>query len=343
MAALTRAERATIERKAWLAAALATHGRTPPAGFDVRLPAIGEQAAEAIRTYRALVSLPPGPARFTPDVLDAMRKDAPEGSPLGAATLSLDARGPLVEAWQHLLRAKGFVVTADGRLGPKTWNATTVARLTLDLGDAGPVTDAFWRSMRRLVVKPRRTLRDLLGMAPRVVDARRGGAGFPMHAWKRWSTRQSSTVTTIIGHYTGGAGSFLADARFHVESPYLDEGGAPAIAYAIGVDLDGTVYVFNDARDVTWHCDGGRNTDTIGIVFRGGAEGMTPAQERSMAWLLDAAQAGKLEKYGHPASFWPKRLSTHRHVKPTSCPGERGEAQYEAHARKLGYRWTTTP
>lgn len=245
--------------------------------------------------------------------------------------------GQGVRDWQGLLRRKGFVIAQDGVFGQKTENATRVAQRwagATEDGIVGPETVRKVQAKSR-TRRPVSTVKSVLGR-PKIIDARRGRAGFPRHPSRTWDKR--TAVRAVVGHYTGGPASFLADARFHVQSSYLTAGGAPAIAYAIGVDKDGALFVFNDWQDVTWHCDGGQNTATLGIVFRGGAEGPTLAQRRTLAWLIRALASGTFR----PTSadkVWPRieLLTTHRHVRATSCPGERGEAFYRANAR----RWTS--
>ena len=346
---LTASERKIRRRKALLVGACATRGVAVRVDYDASVARFGVAAQDAIADYRHAAGLPPrAQGGWSRDLEAACKRDAPSSCPLAAGeTLVRGAKGAEVFAWQQTLRALGWRVAADGVLGPKTVSATTVALLTAGVAvkdTARPVVDAAaWRAVWALRITPGRSLRDYVPLPPKIVDARNGRAGFPVNASKTWASRSVGTITTVIGHYTGGLGSFLADAHFHVESPYLSAGGAPAIAYGLGVDLDGTLYVFNEADQVTWHCDGGRNTDTVGLVFRGAEGGMTTAQQRTMRWLFAQAPAGALDRYGWPAAAFPLRLSTHRHVKATSCPGEVGEAQYAALARECGWAWTTNP
>lgn len=251
--------------------------------------------------------------------------------------------GPDVLQWQKLLQAKGFVVNADGVFGKQTRSATNVAQHWAGVaadGIVGPRTIAAVRAKKR-TKRPATVVRHVVRPAawrPKILDARRGKHGFPRHASRRWQTRAASEIVAKLGHYTGGPASFLADANFHVRTDYLSEGGAPAIAYTLGVDKDGTILVFNDWHDVTWHCDGGHNTDTLGVVFRGGAEGPTLAQKRTLRWLWKQLEAGTFRPTKTDPR-WPQlRVSTtHRHVNSTSCPGEKGEAFY----RSISPRFTT--
>ena len=238
--------------------------------------------------------------------------------------------GKLVTQWQQLLRRKGFVLSVDGIFGPKTLSATKAAQAWAGLKPGGVVGPKTWTAVEKKTRsrRPLSTARALAGR-PKIIDARQGRAGFPYHRYKRWGTRPH--VNIVVGHYTGGPASFLADATFHVKSSYLDEGGAPAIAYHLGVDKDGTLFVFNDWQSVTWHCDGGKNTATLGIVFRGATEGPTLAQQKTLKWLLRSLGAGSFRPVkSEPA--WPqiRVTTTHRHVKATSCPGAKGEAFYRA-------------
>jgi hypothetical protein len=172
-----------------------------------------------------------------------------------------------------------------------------------------------------------------------VIDCRPGKRGYPKHATKTWGRRSILEIDYLLGHYTGNSTPFIGDARFHVGSDYLDEGGAPALAYTGGVEKNGDILVFNDWWDVTWHCDGGFNTRSLGFVFLGGEEGPTPAQKKALQWLVTALRTGTFKLPGEAA--WPAMnfpLTTHRHVRATSCPGAKGEAFY----RTLG-RFTATP
>lgn len=245
--------------------------------------------------------------------------------------------GQAVREWQGVLRRKGFVVAQDGDFGLKTENATRVAQRWANADEDGIVGPETVRKVqaKQRTKRPVSVVKSVLGR-PKVIDARRGQAGFPRHVSRLWDKR--TAVRAVVGHYTGGPASFIADARFHVESSYLTAGGAPAIAYALGIDKDGTLFVFNDWQDVTWHCDGGQNTATLGIVFRGGSEGPSLAQRRTLSWLIRNLAAGTF-KPSSKGVAWPRieLLTTHRHVRATSCPGELGEAFYRAQAK----RWTT--
>lgn len=241
--------------------------------------------------------------------------------------------GALVTRWQQLLKAKGFAIAVDGIFGPKTLSATKAAQawaaVTMD-GIVGPRT---WAAVDRKTrtKRPHVVVRNTLLPRPKIIDARPGRAGFPAHPWKRWGSRHG--VDIVVGHHTGGPASFIADARFHVQSSYLDTGGAPALAYTLGVDLDGTLFVFNDWQSVTWHCDGGKNTVTLGIVARGNTDAtrMPAAQRKTLSWLLRQLAAGTFQPIKSEPR-WPKIrvTTTHRHVKATGCPGAVGETFYRA-------------
>jgi peptidoglycan hydrolase-like protein with peptidoglycan-binding domain len=239
--------------------------------------------------------------------------------------------GSRVEKLQRLLVSKGFVLEVDGAFGMKTLSAVKVAKAwaghAMVNGAVGPAAwDAIDRKKR--TQRPVSTAKALAGR-PKIIDARRGKAGFPRHQSRTWQKR--SHVGVKLGHYTGGPASFIADAKFHVFSSYLAVGGAPALAYALGVDKDGTLFVFNDWHDVTWHCDGGHNTDTLGVVFRGGSEGPNLAQRRTLSWLWKQLEAGTFRPPAdlHP---WPamRTSTTHKHVNSTSCPGVKGEEFYRS-------------
>lgn len=239
--------------------------------------------------------------------------------------------GRLVTRWQQLLKTKGFVLDVDGIFGPKTLSATKAAQAWAGVGLDGVVGPLTWTAVERKTRtrRPVTAARNKLLPRPRILDARYGRNGFPVHPWKKWGSRP--VIEAAVGHYTGGPASFVADANFHVKSSYLDTGGAPALAYHLGVDKDGTLFLFNDWQAITWHTDGGKNTVTLGVVFRGGTEGPTAAQAKTLRWLLRQLEAGTFQPVKtEPA--WPKIVvtTTHRHVKATSCPGERGEVFYRA-------------
>lgn len=245
--------------------------------------------------------------------------------------ISFSFSGRPVILWQQLLRKKGFVVDIDGIFGPRTRSATLVAQHWAGVTADGVVGEKTWKAVeaKKRTRRPVQTARHVLGFRPKILDVRRGQHGFPLHHSRHWGKRTASEIVAKLGHYTGGPASFLADAHFHVETDYLDVGGAPAIAYTLGVDKDGTLYVFNDWTSITWHCDGGHNTDTLGVVFRGAAEGPTRAQQMTLRWLWKQLEAGTFKPF-NDENVWPRlvRSTTHRHVNATSCPGDEGEAFY---------------
>lgn len=241
--------------------------------------------------------------------------------------------GSLVTRWQQLLRGKGFMITVDGIFGPKTLNATKAAQSWAGVSMDGLVGPRTWAAVTRKTrtKRPLVVVRNTVLPRPKIIDARNGRAGFLTHPWKRWASR--ADVDIVVGHHTGGPASFQADARFHVQSSYLDQGGAPALAYTLGVDLDGTLFVFNDWQSVTWHCDAGKNTVTLGIVARGDTDvtKMPAAQRKTLSWLLRQLGAGTFQPVVREPR-WPRIAvtTTHRHVKATGCPGRVGETFYRA-------------
>lgn len=251
--------------------------------------------------------------------------------------LRIGDSGHFVRLWQLVLRDKGFVIEPDGDFGPKTENATKVAQRWAGVDDDGIVGPITWNA----VEKKKRTKRpisvignvggSLVGMAPKIIDCRGGRNGFPVHKTRHWDRRLPGDLRAKLGHYTGGPASFLADAGFHVNSGYLSPGGAPAIAYTLGIDKDGTLFVFNNWWEVTWHCDGGHNTDTLGIVFRGASEGPTLPQKQTLKWLWKQIANGTFQPVKGEAK-WPRLIpsTTHRHVNSTFCPGVKGEAFYRS-------------
>ena len=240
-----------------------------------------------------------------------------------------------VRRWRARLRAKGFTVNTTGVFDQALKNATRVAQIAAKVEPDGAVGPLTWKAVGKLTKEtaPPKPPSEL-----KVRDCRHGKNGFPVHATKKWKTRSIVQIRSLLGHYTGNAVPFLNDANFHVHTSYLDAGGAPAIAYTIGVNKDGTVDVFNDWTSLTWHCDGGFNTATLGIVFQGGEEGPNAAQKKALTLLIAALRGGT---FAIGNETWPKLdlpLTTHRHVNSTSCPGTKGEAFY----RSLG-KFTTTP
>lgn len=243
-----------------------------------------------------------------------------------------------VRRWRSRLRAKGWTsVAKTGPFDGKLLTATKAAQLAAGVSVDGVVGPKTWNGVGKLpnVAAPPKPP---VVAKPKVLDCRDGRRGYPKHPTKNWGTRSIVQIRFICGHYTGNSVPFLNDAKFHVGSDYLDEGGAPAIAYTVGVEKNGDVLVFNDWFDITWHCDGGMNTATLGIVFLGGEEGPTDAQKRSLKYLVQAIREGTF-KVG--TEVWPKMdlpLTSHRHVRATSCPGTKGEAFY----RTLG-RFDSSP
>lgn len=240
-----------------------------------------------------------------------------------------------VRRWRARLRSKGFTVDKTGAFDQSLKSATRVAQIAANVEPDGAVGPITWKAVGSL---KKQTAPSKPPSALIVRDCRHGKAGFPVHTSKKWGTRSIVAIRSLLGHYTGNAIPFVNDARFHVNSSYLDAGGAPALAYTIGVDKEGKVDVFNDWSSVTWHCDGGFNTATLGIVFQGGEEGPNAAQKKALTLLVEALRAGTFT-VGNDA--WPKMdlpLTTHRHVNSTSCPGTKGETFY----RSLG-RFTVNP
>jgi len=242
--------------------------------------------------------------------------------------------GPAVVVWQRLLAAKGYALAVDGDFGPKTENATKAAQSWAGVKMTGQVNAATWNA----VAKKTRTMRPVtttvnaakvaVGKTPKIIDARPGRGGFPdgPGTWRNRGVPHGK-----LGHHTGGPGSFVADARFHTQSSYLTAGGAPALAYHVGVDLDGTWFVFNMPDDLTWHCDGGQNQRWLGVVVRGHTDTtrMPLVQRRSLWVLWRRLRDGTFKPFkGEPA--WPRLVpsTTHQHVSSTSCPGAVGEKFY---------------
>jgi putative peptidoglycan binding protein/N-acetylmuramoyl-L-alanine amidase-like protein len=249
--------------------------------------------------------------------------------------LKLGSSGKVVRWWQELLKRKGYMVDVDGKFGPKTLNATRAAQAWAGVKIDGIVGPTTWQAVdaKKRTRRPLSTVRNVVrppGVSPKILDCRPGRNGFP-NGPGDWSRRIAKKIVAKLGHYTGGPGSFLGDARFHTGSSYLTAGGAPALAYHIGVDKDGTLMIFNGWDEITWHCDGGHNGDTLGIVFRGGSEGPSLAQRRTLTWLWKQLGAGTFRPF-KAEKIWPRLVpsTTHRHVNSTSCPGEKGEAFYRS-------------
>jgi hypothetical protein len=251
-----------------------------------------------------------------------------------------------VRTFQQLLFNRGFTVKVDGHFGPSTTSAYRVAQLAVDVDpsrlfeNVGPI---IWERIGKLK-RVRSSAGDIIRPVvwkPKVLDCREGQHGMVRHSAKRWGKRSWGGVDYVLGHYTGNLVPFARDAQFHVKTNYLSPGGAPAIAYHIGIDVSGVVYIFNQHDDLCWHCNGGRNTNTLGIVFMGNHGGMTAAQRKSMDWLVKKLRDGKLG-YGYP-KLAHKGATTHRHAKPTSCPGDLGEQQYRKIFASAGLIFDTTP
>lgn len=244
-----------------------------------------------------------------------------------------------VRRWRERLRAKGWTsIAKTGGFSKQLETATKVAQLAAGAKPDGVVGPITWRAVGKLaapgiVIPPVNPV-----WKPNVIDCRRGRMGFPSHKMRRWDTRSIVQIKYLLGHYTGNLSTFLADANYHVFTDYLSVGGAPAIAYGIGIERDGDILVFNDWHDVTWHCDGGFNTATLGFVFLGDEGGPNFAQRRSLRWLIPALRDGRFRVAG---ILWPKMdlpLTSHRRVKKTGCPGDKGEDFF----RSLG-RFDATP
>ena len=239
-----------------------------------------------------------------------------------------------VARWQRILRCKGWYGgPISGRYTLATLNATRTAARANKVGFVGVITPGLWDAVAqgKVADKP-----------PRIVDARNGKAGFAIHPSKTWGFRPISSILGFCGHYTGGHASFQAYSAMHVFGTRLSSTGAPALAYHLAIDFDGTLFVVNDPTDRTWHA-GPANSRWIGLNFNGSSEGMTPAQYEAMDWLLEHGPKGALAPFGWPADAFPKVMSSHRHFTPTACPGDRGEAQYKALAAKHGYRFDPNP
>jgi hypothetical protein len=251
--------------------------------------------------------------------------------------------------WQRVLTRAGWAVKITAANDNPTKNATRLLAAHLKVGYAGTVTPGLWTAA--LTAKPGSgvgpgTLPALLGR-PRILDCRPGRGGFP-NGPGDWGHRGLAQIKGWCGHYTGGQGSFLGDAIFHTTSDYLTDGGAPALAYHAGSDKDGTLRVFNPITRITWHCDGGQNTDWIGLVFIGASEGPSVAQDKTMAYLTarlkdgrDATLNALLEIPG--GGLGARQATTHQHVKATSCPGNPGEALYRRLAAEQGLRFADNP
>jgi hypothetical protein len=240
-----------------------------------------------------------------------------------------DPDGVPVRRWRTRLRNRGFVVPKTGAFDLPLENATKAAQIAARVEADGRVGPPTWNAVGRLAPVPHGPPGPAPSEKPRIVDCRRGKNGFPRHPTKRWDRRDRAAIKHVCGHYTGNSIPFLSDARFHVTSDYLDEGGAPAIAYCLGVDKEGTLFVFNDWQDVVWHCNNGFNTSTLGIVFQGGKEGPNAAQRRVLRWLFKNLRSGKFEaKRGERWPAFPKATTVHRRVNSTTCPGDKGEDFY---------------
>lgn len=241
-----------------------------------------------------------------------------------------DGDSMAVRRWRARLRNKGFTVNKTGVFDQPLKTATRVAQIAAKVEPDGAVGPTTWKAVGKL---KKQTAPPRPPSKLSVRDCRNGKAGFPVHTSKKWGKRSIVEIRWLLGHYTGNVVPFVNDALFHVKTSYLDAGGAPALAYTIGVDKEGKVDVFNDWFSVTWHCDGGFNTATLGIVFQGGEEGPNAAQKKALTLLVEALRAGTFT-VGNET--WPKMnlpLTTHRHVNSTTCPGTKGEAFFRSLGR----------
>jgi hypothetical protein len=250
-----------------------------------------------------------------------------------------------VSTFQELLYNRGFAVRITGTFDAQTTSAYKVAQIAVGVDptrlfvNVGPI---IWERIGKLKrVRSSKGAPIRAAFKPKVLDCRHGEHGMVRHKTRRWGKRNWANVDYILGHYTGNMVPFQNDASFHVNTGYLSPGGAPAIAYGIGVDVNGVVYIFNEHDDLTWHCNGGRNTNTLGIVFQGNADGMTLAQRKAIDWLVKRLRDGKLG-YGYP-KMNHRKATTHRHVKATSCPGETGESQYRKIFAAAGLAFDINP
>jgi len=263
---------------------------------------------------------------------------------LSANPLELgDPNSPRMDLWRARLRSKGFVLAGFGRPFDKPLqSATIVAQLAAGVTPDGIVGPVTWKAVGKLRKKRRPIVatRALVpGFKPKVIDCRDGRNGFPVHAWKRWDPRPAGSLRYKLGHYTGNEVPFINDASFHVRTDYLDQGGAPSIAYGAGVDRSGAVLVFNDPWVTTWHCDGGFNSYTYGIAFQGGTSGPNAAQRKTLRWLYRELERGFSPRKGEKWKPLPARDTVHRKVNSTSCPGDIGEAFY----RRISLAFTDRP
>ena len=164
---------------------------------------------------------------------------------------------------------------------------------------------------------------------------------FPYHPRRRWTRRSDAQIEAIVGHHSGGPGTAASDARFHVRSAYLSSGGAPGLAYHLHVDWHGVVVVTTNWDEVTWSVDSGKNAATLSICMQGNTKhgSITAAQRAAVRDVIGRLGAGNFKPF-HAEPSWPRvePVTTHRHIHPTSCPGDPGERFYREIA---GTRWTT--
>ena len=239
-----------------------------------------------------------------------------------------------VRRWRARLIRKGFVVEKHGSFDASLRNATVVAQIAAGTDPDGIVGPSTWDAVGKMK-KQRRPLVPAVLWRPKIIDSRPGKNGYPKHAWKKWGTRKRADIMCKVWHFTGNAIPFLADAKFHVFSDYLDQGGAPALAYTIGVPKNGTIEVFNNWQDITWSCRW--NTPSLNIAFQGGEEGPNALQKRAIRWVKGELENGTFKPFkDEPAwPMMPRSDTTHMHVTATACPGTRGEAFYRSISRQF--------
>ena len=143
----------------------------------------------------------------------------------------------------------------------------------------------------------------------------------PVHPTKRYPERDIARIRRLVLHHTAGrrlarsvASQTVAQiACFHVPSDYLQEGGAPGIAYTYCVGPGGEVFKCWPAKTICW-CVKGMNTSALCVAMIGNfeVEDPTPEQWDATVELFRDLRVG----YG------PLPVESHGEILSTACPGK---------------------
>lgn len=153
-----------------------------------------------------------------------------------------------------------------------------------------------------------------------------------------WGLRDPAKLQGLVLHQSLSDGSIESVARYHAGSnSHLKKGGAPSIAYALGIDDGGRVCLLNDLEARPWSQGykdrpGDENAQFLSLMFTGyfrgpgvdnaGAGEPTFAQLRSLMGLWEVLK---------PIWGWQNDcLWGHYHFGKPACPGTTFQAVIEA-------------